>query len=58
MKKTVAFLDGTGELKRPLTTDVELKKEFDAVDVILNTRYSPVVLNGFTICKITGLNTS
>jgi hypothetical protein len=45
-------------IKRPLMTDVELKKEFDSVDVMLTTRYAPVVLNGETITKITGLATT
>ncbi len=45
-------------IKRPLMSDVEMKKEFDSVDVLLTTRYSPVVLNGDAIAQITGLNTS
>jgi len=45
-------------LKRPLMTDVEIKKEFDAVDVSMTTRYSPVVLNGYCVAKFTGLNSS
>jgi hypothetical protein len=44
-------------IKRPLLSDVELKKEFDSVDVTLTTRYAPVVLNGECISKITGLDT-
>ncbi len=45
-------------IKRPLASDTELKKEFDSVDVLLSTRYAPVVLNGECICAITGLSTS
>lgn len=45
-------------IKRPLMSDVEIKKEFDAVDVTLTTRYAPVVLCGECISKITGLATS
>jgi hypothetical protein len=45
-------------IKRPLMSDLEPKKEFDAVDVMLTTRYSPVVLNGDAIYQITGLATS
>jgi hypothetical protein len=45
-------------IKRPLMSDLELKKEFDAIDVMLTTRYSPVVLNGDAIVQITGLKTS
>jgi hypothetical protein len=45
-------------IKRPLASDTELKKEFDSVDVLLSTRYSPVVLNGECICSITGLATN
>jgi hypothetical protein len=45
-------------IKRPLMSDVELKKEFDAVDVSLTTRYAPVVLNGECISRITGLATT
>ncbi|MGD6810277.1 MAG: hypothetical protein ACQCN3_11315 [Candidatus Bathyarchaeia archaeon] len=47
-----------GEIKRPLASDTELKKEFDSVDVLLSTRYAPVVLNGECICAITDLATS
>jgi hypothetical protein len=45
-------------IKRPLMTDVDMKKEFDSVDVLLSTRYAPVVLNGQCISQITGLNTT
>jgi hypothetical protein len=45
-------------IKRPLLSDVEIKKEFDSVDVTLTTRYAPVVLNGECISKITGLATT
>lgn len=45
-------------IKRPLMSDLELKKEFDAIDVSLTTRYSPVVTYGEAIVKITGLNTT
>jgi hypothetical protein len=45
-------------IKRPLMSDLEPRKEFDCVDVMLTTRYSPVVLNGDAIVQITGLNTS
>jgi hypothetical protein len=45
-------------IKRPLMTDLELKKEFDSIDIMLTTRYSPVVLNGDAIVQITGLKTS
>ncbi|MEM3788289.1 MAG: hypothetical protein QXN95_00270 [Candidatus Bathyarchaeia archaeon] len=45
-------------IKRPLTTDVEIKKDVDAVDVTLTTRYAPVVTCGEAIVKVTGLSTS
>jgi len=45
-------------IKRPLLSDMEIKKEFDSVDVTLTTRYAPVVLNGECISKITGLDTT
>jgi hypothetical protein len=45
-------------IKRPLMSDIEPMKREDAVEVILSTRYAPVVLNGECIAKITGLNTS
>jgi hypothetical protein len=45
-------------IKRPLLSDVEIVKEFDSVDVLLSTRYAPVVLNGECIAKITGLATA
>jgi hypothetical protein len=45
-------------IKRPLLSDVEIKKEFDSVDVTLTTRYAPVVLNGDAIVEIKGLATS
>jgi hypothetical protein len=45
-------------IKRPLFTDIDIKKEFDAVDVTLTTRYAPVVLNGECIAKITNLATT
>jgi len=45
-------------IKRPLMTDVEQVKAMDSVDVLLSTRYAPVVLNGQCIAQITGLNTT
>lgn len=45
-------------IRRPLTTDVEIKKEFDAVDVTLSTRYAPVVTCGEAVVKVTGLASS
>lgn len=45
-------------IKRPLLSDIDIKKEFDAIDVTLTTRYAPVVLNGEAIVKITGLATT
>jgi hypothetical protein len=45
-------------IKRPLMSDVEIKKEFDSVDVSLTTRYAPVVLNGECIAKLTSLATA
>jgi hypothetical protein len=45
-------------IKRPLMTDMDIKKEFDAVDVVLSTRYAPVVTCGEAIAKVTGLATS
>lgn len=42
-------------IKRPLMSDVEMKKEFDSVDVTLTTRYAPVILCGEAICQFTGL---
>jgi hypothetical protein len=45
-------------IKRPLLTDVDIKKEFDCVEVSLTTRYSPVVTYGEAICKVTGLASS
>jgi hypothetical protein len=45
-------------IKRPLMSDLEPKKEFDSVDIMLTTRYSPVVLCGDAIVQITGLKTS
>jgi hypothetical protein len=45
-------------IKRPLLTDVDIKKEFDAVEVSLTTRYSPVVTYGEAIVKVTGLASS
>jgi hypothetical protein len=39
-------------------SDVEIKKEFDSVDVTLTTRYSVVVLCGEAIAKVTGLASS
>lgn len=45
-------------IKRPLTSDVQLQKEFDSVDVILSTRYAPVVLNGDAIVEMKGLATT
>lgn len=66
------FINGdssAGEVKRPLLTDIEIKKEFDAVDVTLTTRYAPVILTpnpdgerevlcGEALYKFTGLLTS
>jgi hypothetical protein len=45
-------------IKRPLMSDIDIRKEFDSVDVMLTTRYAPLVLNGDAIVQITGLNTS
>jgi hypothetical protein len=45
-------------IKRPLMSDIDIRKEFDAVDVMLTTRYAPLVLNGDAIVQITGLKTS
>jgi hypothetical protein len=45
-------------IKRPLMTDINMVKEFDSVEVILSTRYAPVVLNGECISRITGLATT
>lgn len=45
-------------IRRPLTTDVEIKKEFDSVEVVLSTRYAPCVTCGEAIVKVTGLATS
>ncbi len=53
-----ASRSGSGELKRPLMTDVDPKKEFDSVDISLTTRYAPVVLNGECVAQITGLATT
>lgn len=46
------------EVKRPLMSDVEIKQEFDSIDVTLTTRYCPVIVCGEAIAKISGLNTS
>jgi len=45
-------------VKRPLLSDIDVKKEFDAVDIVLSTRYSPVVTYGEAIVKVTDLSTS
>ena len=45
-------------IKRPLLTDIDIKKEFDAVDITLTTRFSPVITCGEAISKITGLATT
>ena len=45
-------------IKRPLLTDIEIKKEFDAIDISLTTRFAPVVTCGEAISKITGLATT
>src|SRR5271157_428911 len=45
-------------IKRPLMTDVEQVKQNDAIDVMLTTRYAPIVLNGECISQITGLSTT
>jgi hypothetical protein len=45
-------------IKRPLLTDIDIKKEFDAVDISLTTRFSPVITCGEAISKITGLATT
>jgi hypothetical protein len=42
-------------IKRPLMTDVDIKKEFDCVEISLTTRYSPCVTYGEAIVKVTGL---
>jgi len=39
-------------------TDVEIKKEFDSVDVTLTTRYAPTITCGEAIFKVTGLAAS
>jgi hypothetical protein len=39
-------------------TDVQVQKEFDSVDVMLSTRYAPVIMCGEFICRKTGLATS
>jgi hypothetical protein len=45
-------------IKRPLLTDIDIKKEFDSIDVSLTTRFSPVITCGEAISKITGLATT
>jgi hypothetical protein len=45
-------------IKRPLMSDIDIKKEFDATDVMLTTRYSPVILCGEAIVQVTGLSTT
>ena len=45
-------------IKRPLLTDIEIKKEFDSVDVTLTTRYSPIITCGEAIFKVTGLTST
>ena len=45
-------------IKRPLLSDLDPKKEFDAIDVILSTRYSPVVTYGEAIVKVANLASS
>jgi len=45
-------------IKRPLMTDIQVQKEFDSIDVMLTTRFSPVVMCGEFVCKKIGLNTS
>jgi len=45
-------------IKRPLLTDIDIKKEFDAIDISLTTRFAPVVTCGEAISKITGLATT
>jgi hypothetical protein len=45
-------------IKRPLLTDIDIKKEFDAVDIVLSTRFAPVITCGEAISKITGLATT
>lgn len=45
-------------IKRPLTTDLEIKRDVDAIDIVLTTRYAPVVTYGEAIVKVTGLSTS
>jgi len=45
-------------IKRPLTVDVDFKKEYDSFDIVSTTRYSPVVTYGEAIYKSLGLRTS
>ena len=45
-------------IKRPLLTDIDIKKEFDSIDISLTTRFSPVITCGEAISKITGLATT
>ena len=45
-------------IKRPLLTDIDIKKEFDAIDISLTTRFAPVITCGEAISKITGLATT
>jgi len=54
----ITIIYGDGEVKRPLMTDVQVKQEFDSIDVSLTTRYAPVVTCGEAIAAITSLNTS
>ncbi len=45
-------------VKRPLLVDVDTAKKDDSYDVILSTRYSPIVLTGEAIVKVNNLRTS
>jgi hypothetical protein len=45
-------------IKRPLMSDIDIKKELDCIDVELTTRYAPVVTYGEAVVKQIGLNTS
>jgi hypothetical protein len=44
--------------RRPITTGIKSLEERDSVGVYITARYSPVVLQGNTICAIAGINVS
>lgn len=44
--------------RRAMTTGVKALEERDSVGVYITQRYAPVVLQGQTICSITGINVS